>query len=314
MGKNKKSQHGQAAAHPGAGEEDTTSSSSSSSSPSGAPTPLPPLTEKESTCFAALTAWAKETSPTLDDAGRAFLTPATLRRYAVARNGDVKAAISNLEETIQWRKENVPSYMHCTACDADPHSHAFFPLGIDSHRRVVVYACSARAKMNETAVTVGHMCQTLEHAWSHTEELNLHPQWLWLVDFNGFGLSHALQGRTSNAALAAFSTHMPERLGAVVLINPPRVFDILLAAIKPFIDARTLGKVHIVRCTKETAGEVLAPFGVPVGSGMSAWMSEVMGMEGKPNSIPAMDGLDQAVLKVIQLNKGPAPGAGAGGK
>ena len=35
---------------------------------------------------------------------------------------------------------------------------------------------------------------------------------------------------------------MPERLHAVILLNPPAVFDLLMKAAKPFIDANTLSK------------------------------------------------------------------------
>ncbi len=252
-------------------------------------------------CFGELKEWVVEAAPGLDDKARSFLTPATLRRYAVARNGDFDAAVKNITATLEWRKANVPDSMHCTACDSDTGMHCFSCVGIDDHRRVVVYACAARAKTNETAVTVGHMCQTLEHAWTYTEDLDLHHQWLWIVDFNGFGLSHAMQGRTSNGALAAFSEHMPERLGAVLLLNPPRIFDLLLAAIKPFLDARTMSKVHIVRCTAETAAEALVPFGVKAGSGISRFMSEVLAMDAKPGNVPSFEMLDHEVVARIGL-------------
>jgi hypothetical protein len=271
------------------------------------PLPVPPPDPAVERCVGELAEWVSEAAPGLDAAALAFCTPATLRRYAVARNGDFDAAVKNLEATLAWRAAGAvpPSPLHCPACDTDPHMHAFFPVGIDAHRRVVVYACAARAKTNETEVTVRHMVQTLEHAWRATEALGLHHQWVWLVDFAGFGLRHALQGRTSNAALASFSAHMPERLGAVVLLNPPGVFDLLLAAVKPFVDARTMAKVHIARCTPDTAAAVLRPHGIPPDGPIAKWMAAVLAMPGTPGSLPPLDGLDAAVMAHIALPRMP---------
>ena len=96
--------------------------------------------------------------------------------------------------------------------------------------------------MNARDVTVQHMVQTLEHGWRFTETLNLHHQWVWIIDFNGFGLKNAMQFSTSRSILGAFSRHMPERMGVVLMINPTPVLGTLLAAIKQFADARTMSK------------------------------------------------------------------------
>lgn len=257
------------------------------------------LEKKTEECYKELIEWV--TMAELDTEGKTFCTPATLHRYAVARNGDFDAAVKNIESTLEWRKIHVPPELHCPACDDDTKMHCFFPLGLDSKNRVVIYACAAKAQTNETDVTVRHMCQTLEHAWRYTEKLNLHHQWLWLVDFGGFGIKHALQGRTSNASLGAFGTHMPERLGTVLLINPPSIFDLLLAAIKPFLDKRTMSKVNIVHGTSATIGDLLEPHGIPKNSGISKWMKKVLDMEPVPGSNPSLASLDQDILHDIYL-------------
>jgi len=41
---------------------------------------------------------------------------------------------------------------------------------------------------------------------------------------------------------------MPERMGLTLLLNPPRVFDLLLGAMRPFINEVTMAKVRVVRC------------------------------------------------------------------
>ena len=254
------------------------------------------------------------TAPPLAGAdARAFLTRATLTRYATARNGDFEAALANLHATLAWRVEHVPATLSCPACAADAQSHCFFTVGVEPHgRRVVVYACAAKARMNEKDVTVQHMVHTLEHAWRATDALQLAPTWVWCVDFAGFSLWHAMQGSTSNGALSAFGAHMPERLGAVLLVNPPGVFDILLAVVRPFVDARTMGKVHIVRGDERAIAAALEKHGIVPGAkdGMSSWLSRAMAMPGTPGSVPGDEVLDQDVLRHIRL-PGCAHGLGA---
>ena len=235
---------------------------------------------------------------------RAFLSRATLNRYATARNGDFAAALANLRATLAWRAEHVPAALGCPACAADAHSHCFFSVGVEpAQRRVVVYACAAKARMNVKDVTVQHMVHTLEHAWRATDALALAPQWVWVVDFAGFGLWHAMQGSTSNGALSAFSTHMPERLGAVLLLNPPGIFDILLAAVRPFVDARTMSKVHIVRGDKDALVNAFSQYGIVKGAkdGMAEWLAQTCSMAGAPGNVAGDAGLDQEVLRQIRL-------------
>jgi hypothetical protein len=269
--------------------------------------------EKVEACIVKLKAWREAAEAgsapeagTLSPAARAFLREAsTLRRFAVARNGDYGAALKGLLATIAWRDANIPDTLHCRACDADPHMHAFFPIGVDDGGRVVVYACAARAKTNDLEVTVGHMVQSLEFAFRASSALALHHQWVWVIDFTGFSFWHAMQGSTSNATLQTFADHFPERLGSVLLLNPPGLFDILLGLVKAVADSRTMAKVKILRCTPDTAGEALAAHGIPAGSGMAAYVAEALRLPGKPGHLPPTDGLDQEHLKALVMPRLP---------
>ncbi len=165
--------------------------------------------------------WFHDSSSSLSDQGRKFCTKTTFRRYAVARNGDFQAAHQNLLETLAWREANVPEKLHCPACDVDPLMHNFFPIGLDDSKRLVIYSCASRAKINHREITVRHMVHALEHAWRSSDELSLHHHWVWVIDFNGFGMKNAIEFSTSRATLSTFSKHMPERMGAALLINPP---------------------------------------------------------------------------------------------
>jgi hypothetical protein len=113
-------------------------------------------------------------------------------------------------------------------------------------------------------------------------------QFTWLVDFAGFGMSHAFQARVGISSLGLLSSHLPERLHTLVLINPPSVFDIFFAAVRPFVDARTFSKLRTVRAkpgpelVKVLADEYdLQPWAAD-------WVSEAAGMKGVPGCLPPL--------------------------
>ena len=171
-----------------------------------AATPDQPVSEQPQqqfpACVAALAAWREEQLPHLSPRAAAFLKEnSTLRRFAAATNGDAAKSITRLRETIAWREESLAPPLSCPDCGADPLSHCFHCLGLsgptpaDPGGCALVYACAARARTNETVGAVRHMLHTLEHAWASPAGVAAGAErLLWVVDFNGFGMSHALQG------------------------------------------------------------------------------------------------------------------------
>ena len=251
-------------------------------------TPSPEVAACESRLVAWRDEYTKRESTT--DRARAFLAqPSTLRRYAVARNADAGAAIRALEATCVWREAALAPPLNCFACDADPlaSQHCFFPIGFDDIGRLVVYGCAARAANNNAADAVRHMAACLEHAFSVAGAARGEDayQWVWPLDFKGFGMWHAMQSRTSSATVNTFSNHFPERLGAVIMVNPPTVLEILLAVMRPLLDARTLGKVKTLQATPDTIEAALKPFGI-TDERQIAFMRTVMKSEAKPANLP----------------------------
>lgn len=87
-----------------------------------------------------------------------------------------------------------------------------------------------------------------------------------------------------------------------MLLNPPWLFDMLLAVMRPFIDAKTMAKVKIVRPSKEPGALAaeLAALGV-TDAAQVAWLEAVTGMEAVPGSLPPFAGLRGAVPKEMRL-------------
>jgi hypothetical protein len=181
--------------------------------------------------FAALQAWRDSSG--LEDLSRQFCTDDTLMRYHLARDGDFEASRHMLMQSIEWRRIHCADAPKCDSCASDFKSHCFFPIGWTSDGWPIIYSCVPRAACYKVDETVNHVVQTLEKSFAHTQSSD---KWLWLVDFNGFGLSHAMHTKLGIGFARTFSAHFPERLGRLVLINPPRVFDLLLGAVRPFCD------------------------------------------------------------------------------
>eukprot|EP00283_Hemiselmis_rufescens_P021068 CAMPEP_0173444638 /NCGR_PEP_ID=MMETSP1357-20121228/32621_1 /TAXON_ID=77926 /ORGANISM="Hemiselmis rufescens, Strain PCC563" /LENGTH=275 /DNA_ID=CAMNT_0014410699 /DNA_START=11 /DNA_END=834 /DNA_ORIENTATION=- len=216
-----------------------------------------------------------------------------LMRFAVARRGNLEGARKQLDKCLRWREENLtadPLHLKCDDCERDRHSHCFFSLGLDAISRNVVYASAPRARTNEAHGAVSHMSRTLELGWSHP---HVAPQWVWIVDFNGFSMKDAMQIKTSVAVMSTFSDIMPERLGQIVLVNPPTILSIILAACKPFVDERTMSKVVRVKIKPGDDISQHTAAGLSTLTGpQQTWLQKALSYKAEAGSLPPIGGLD----------------------
>ena len=96
--------------------------------------------------------------------------------------------------TAKWRATLVEPGFSCAVCAARPGAHCFVSLGQDDEGAALIYGCPARASEGgEVEKTVLHCVNSLEKQWGAQGAAP--QQWVWIVDFNGFGLTHAMQAR-----------------------------------------------------------------------------------------------------------------------
>jgi hypothetical protein len=232
---------------------------------------------------AEIIAWASEASPEI----REFATHATIERYLSASRDNVLNAQRGIEATVSWRKDAIMPDFTCSACAASPGSHCFIPLGSDGGNAVLVYGAPARASAGgEVAATVSHCVNALEKQWRNDGS----RQWVWIVDFRGFGLTHALNARLGIAFAQVFKDHFPERLKRIVLLNPPLVFKVLISAIGAIADSRTLAKIEQIEFqTGAQACEQLAARLAITDSDILHWLSAALDEPSAlPNSLPPL--------------------------
>lgn len=207
-------------------------------------------------------------------------------RFLVAREGNVAAALQQLIGAVAWgeRVLRVPPELQCELCAQDPTSHSHIPIGTEtSEGSTIFYGCPARATQAAVDPIVQHVGRQLEHCFSlgHTGS-----RWVWCVDYNGFGLKEALQGKLAARFGALFSNHMPERLHKIILLNPPSVFKLLLQAVKPFADQRTLDKLIPVAGSVQAVIQTLRDQHSFPSSALE-WLEKAL-QQKLPNTIPPL--------------------------
>lgn len=264
-----------------------------------------------------LRAWVRSAGYTGYDA--AFLTDHTLQRYLTGRNGDVAAAIASLQKTLEWRAEAINPFepsLGCPMCDESPHSHNFLPLGHDKSGNVVVYGNPPRASHRAVEPTVRHIVHYLERAFAHPATAS--QRWCWLVDFSGFGFSHAMEFSLARSFASVFADHFVERLAQLVLLNPPTVFSIMLKAVRPFADKRTLDKIIDISGDIDT---VVIPKLEELGYGteICGWMKRTLHCSpAVPGNLPPLPRAAAALIpytrpdaRTVDIDIAPADGTAA---
>jgi len=231
-----------------------------------------------------LTAWALTQPPST------FLTPHTLYRYLEAHRGDLAACKAALLQTLAWRASNLQhAGFTCKPCAARPGEHCFIPLGFDATGAALIYGCPARASGSSVEETVAHAAHALEKSFAGEDGDPAPRQWVWVVDFTGFGITHALQARLGLAFGYLFREHFPERLKKIILLNPPMLFRGLLAALSAIADERTVAKLTpLVAATPAGVVEALKEHHSVHSEEARAWLLEVLCAPPVPGTLPPL--------------------------
>jgi hypothetical protein len=224
----------------------------------------------------------------LSAAARRFCSDDTLLRYLRARDGDERRAFAMLQESLRWRAKHIEpaAALHadgvprCACCTADACAHCFFRVGRDCEGRSVVYSCAAKATNKVPIDNMLHMAFEMERLFAG----NAAPgRLVWVIDFAGFGLRD-LSPRMSATSVPMFAAHYPERMGQIVLLDPPAFFHGLYRAVLPMLDEVTRHKVVFVRgaAARRAYAEQMWASDPP----LFAWMGEVARCRAAPGGFP----------------------------
>jgi hypothetical protein len=88
-----------------------------------------------------------------------------------------------------------------------------------------------------------------------------------ITDMTGLGISHLHKGALAalEVMLKDDAEHYPESVNVVLVINCPKIFEVIWAIVKPWVDANTLAKLTIVPTSKtaEAVAAIIDPIDIP---------------------------------------------------
>ena len=167
-----------------------------------------------------------------------WCTTKTVERFLRADRGNLQKATTRLTETLKWRQEVRPGGKMCTACfSKDLRSHYMQHVGWDKLGRALVYSDIGMARDKGPTSNAEHCMQVLELL---EPQLNPFPndQYVWVVDFHKFGLAD-MSPKVAGACLSLFGKSYPERLGGMIIVGAPMLFNGLYRAVCAFADPVT---------------------------------------------------------------------------
>lgn len=174
----------------------------------------------------------------------------TVHRFIRATGGNLHQAAKRLQATLTWRAELKPETIVCKACAKDPRSHYMHVSCYDLLNRPVIYSCNGLASNKTYEDNHDHMISTFETA------IKLMPpgveQWVWVCDFHGFGMRD-INVKLAKLFLDVSADHYPERLGLFLVVDAPKLFNVLWSAIEAWVDRKTHKKIRFLPFDFETS-------------------------------------------------------------
>lgn len=174
---------------------------------------------------------------------RMWASRGTVRRFAVADNGDAKKAAKRMRDTMQWRRQTRPERVFCRACvGKDLAAHYMFHAGYDRVGRPIVYSDIGLARAKDAKSNVEHCVQVLEGLEPFLRPPPL-DKYIWICDFHGFTIFDT-NPRLAVSCVKLLSNHYPERMGQMIFIGAPTIFAGLYALCCRVADPVTVGKMR----------------------------------------------------------------------
>nr|GLL48060.1 random slug protein 5-like [Ipomoea trifida] len=173
-----------------------------------------------------------------------YCSDASISRYLRARNWNVKKAVKMLKATLKWRLEYKPENIRWDDIASEAETGKIYRSEYkDKHGRTVLVMRPRCQNTKSTKGQIRYLVYCMENAIINLPEDQ--EQMVWLIDFHGFNVSHISLKVTKETA-HVLQEHYPERLGAAILYDAPKIFEPFWKVAKPFLEPKTANKVSFV--------------------------------------------------------------------
>ncbi|KAJ3695794.1 hypothetical protein LUZ60_001171 [Juncus effusus] len=170
-----------------------------------------------------------------------YCSDASIARYLIARNWNVKKATKMLKETLKWRAQYKPDEIRWDEVANEAETGKIYRTDyFDKNGRSVLVMRPGRQNTKSTKGQIRYLVYCMENAI-----MNLpagEDQMVWLIDFEGFNMSH-ISVKVTKETAHVLQGHYPERLAIAVLYNPPKFFEPFWMMVRPFLEPKTYRKV-----------------------------------------------------------------------
>nr|GEW61226.1 hypothetical protein [Tanacetum cinerariifolium] len=195
----------------------------------------------------------------LDGRNLLYCTNECLKRYLEARNWNVDKAKKMLEETLVWRSTYKPEEIRWEEVAAEGETGKMFRGNFyDRHGRTILIMKPGLQNTTSLDSQIKQLVYMMENAI-----LNL-PQGqeeiVWLVDFTGLSFRINVPVKTARDSVNILQNHYPQRLGAAILYNPPRIFEAFWKIVQYFLDPKTFQKVKFVYPKNKESVELMKSY------------------------------------------------------
>uniref|UniRef100_A0A7N1A2C7 CRAL-TRIO domain-containing protein n=1 Tax=Kalanchoe fedtschenkoi TaxID=63787 RepID=A0A7N1A2C7_KALFE len=173
-----------------------------------------------------------------------FCSDGTISRYLRARNWNIKKAAAMLKDSMKWRLEYKPEEIRWEDVAHEGETGKVYRSKyFDKYGRPVLVMRPSRQNSKSAKGQIKHLVYCMENAIMNLPQDQ--EQMAWLIDFDGYNLSHVSMNLTRKTAIV-LQGHYPERLGVAILYNPPKFFEPFFMMVKPFLEPKTYRKVKFV--------------------------------------------------------------------
>lgn len=116
----------------------------------------------------------------------------------------------------------------CPLCAVDPSSHSLTKM--EKNGLVYFYTCPAKATMYDVKSILAHYNGVLSEIPD--------KEWIWIVDGEGFGVTHAMQTTVAIELTNLISTKFSKNLKQIKIINPTFYITMMHTILMPFLNQK----------------------------------------------------------------------------
>ncbi|KAK9818152.1 hypothetical protein WJX72_007873 [[Myrmecia] bisecta] len=175
---------------------------------------------------------------------RYWCTDSTLVRYLRARNWDLNKAIKMLKATMEWRLTYKPHEITWAEVKHEASTGKQFRMQARDRDGRVVLVMRPRCQNSTDYVKGIRMLVYHLEASSRAADQEGVGKMTWLIDFEGYTMATAPPLKVAMQTVSILQNHYPERLGLSVYYHPPRLFNLMWKAVRPFVDPEAVADLR----------------------------------------------------------------------